>query len=54
MGKWGPSDASRPVSRAEFVVWTSEVSLSQVYEVIDDMSLFYSYLSFRIPVRNKI
>ncbi len=54
MIKGGPGDASRPPSRAEFVVETFEVSLSQVYEVIIDMSLFYSHFSFRTPVRNEI
>ena len=32
--KGGPGDASRPSSRAEFVLESSQVCLSQVYEVI--------------------
>lgn len=54
INKGGPGDASRPQSRAEFVLWTSEVSLSQVCKVIVDVALFYSHFSFRTSVRNEI
>jgi hypothetical protein len=49
-----PYVASRPPSRAGFVVWASNVSLLQVYQVIIDVSLFYSHFSFRSPACNEI
>ena len=47
-------DASRSSSQVEFVIEIFEVSLLQVYEVIINMSLFYSHFFFRTSVRNEI
>ena len=45
-----PYDEGRTLWRDEFTVWTSENSLSQVYEDTVNVSLFYGHFSSRTPV----
>ncbi len=48
-----PYDEGRTLWRDEFTVWTSENSLSQVYEDTVNVSLFYGHFSSRTPVCNE-
>lgn len=52
--KTDSNNASRLLLQVEILIKISKVSLSQIYEIIIDILLFYSYFFSRTLICNKI